>query len=77
MNQSLMIKQHILVQDIATFAKTFLNQSCVNCIHFQKFKHPLQEIHYPNSAIGTCRKMNRLIFKVQSPRCMGVLYEEK
>ena len=77
MNTSIMVKHHTFLEKVVNTHNKLFNGNCRNCFHFQKFKHPLQEIYYPNSAVGECRAMKKLIFKVQPPKCLGVLYEEK
>lgn len=78
MNASVIMKQTpSLVKDMMVVAGTYWNANCKTCIHFQKYKHPLQELHYKNSPIGECKKMNKFIYKNSPPKCGGVLYEEK
>jgi hypothetical protein len=79
MNASVIMKQTPLIQEMtAAVATKYWNSNCKTCIHFQKYKHPLQELHYKNSAIGECKKMNTLVYTNNTkPKCGGILYEEK
>lgn len=74
MNASVIMKQTPMVVAVAT---KYWNANCKTCIHFQKYKHPLQELHYKNSSVGECVKMKRMIFNEVKPVCKSILYEEK
>jgi hypothetical protein len=66
-----------LIQEMIFSYTKFWNSNCKTCVHFQKYKHPLQELHYKNSAIGECVKMKRMIYNEEKPVCKLLLYESK
>lgn len=77
MNQQLMKRNH-LNEAIAVAAVKYWNANCKTCKHFQKYTHPLQELHYQNGPVGECKKIKMLVYDINpSPKCGGLLYEEK